>query len=114
MSPIEYGNILKTLSSKVEIDIKTDMPGISFSGVKVWGTGGAITCVSDPNIPADLIAGVTMDTWLLRTRGEPIGVLDEDGLSMRAHATLDAYTMRYGGYGNLTCNAPGANINIAR
>lgn len=114
MNYAEYANLLKMLSSKVEIDIKTDMPNISFSGIKVWGAGGAITVVPDGTIPPELIAGVTMDTWLLRSRGEPIGVLDEDGLGMLRHPTLDAYTMRYGGYGNLTCNAPGANINIAR
>lgn len=110
----EYANLLKALSAKVEIEIKTDMPDVGFSGVRVWGPRGAITVVPDQNIPAALIAGVSMDSWLLRSRGEPIGVLDDDGLTMLRSATADAYEIRYGGYGNLVCNAPGANIHIQR
>jgi len=54
-----------------------------------------------------------MDTWTLNSLGAAPHILDLDGNRMLREANNDAYEVRVGFYGNLSCNAPGYNSRVA-
>jgi hypothetical protein len=108
----KYSALEKALGSKVHyVDIKVT-PEVGFRGIMINGPRGPIKVVPDQNCPADRIFGLNMDHWKLYTLGKAVGVIDTDGLKMLRQASSDGVEVRYGFYGNIACNAPGANINI--
>lgn len=108
----KYSELEKALGSKVQyIDMKVN-PEVAFRGIMVNGPKGPIKVVADQNTPANRIFGLQMDTWRHNSLGAAVRVIDTDGLQMLRQSSSDGVEVRYGYYANLSCNAPGFNVNI--
>jgi len=115
LNPIDFGNLVTALGSKVVYDrvASSDEPSIGFKSVQLIGPKGPIDIVSDLNCPSGGGWMLTTKTWCFETlKGAP-RILNLDGNDMRASATADSYLFRIGYYGNLTCDAPGWNAYFA-
>lgn len=82
---------------------------IGFSTIKIHTSKGTVECVADRNCPSDLVYGLTMKTWQLRTLGKAVRFFDYTG-KMITMSSKDAVEARVGYRGNLLCKAPGHNI----
>lgn len=113
MSYAKYGELEKSLGSKVQyIDMQVNAE-VSFRGIVINGPRGPIRVIADQNCPANRVFGVQLDMWKCYSLGKAVRVIDTDGLQMLRQATSDGVEVRYGFYGNIGCRAPGWNINIA-
>jgi len=112
MNHKNLAKLKKALGSKVQYVDLVASPKVSFQGVLVDGENGPIKCVADKNCPAGFIAGMQMDTWKLCSIGDPVRVVDADGLNMLRQASDDGVEYRAAFYGNLGCWAPAYNINV--
>jgi hypothetical protein len=102
----------KVLYTQLGTDV-ADVGTISFSGIKINGPNGVITCLPDRNCPGFQAFMLTMSSWTLKTLGEaPMIIPYADGLQWLRVTNADAAEVRVGYYGNLECNAPGWNANI--
>ena len=117
MNFTSYAALIKTLGSRVQyVDVKHDEIDISFEGIQVITAYGKVTVLPDRNCPAQTAFLITMKTWKLRTLGRAPKILvygsydSNQGLRV---GTADAVEIRIGYYGNLTCNGPIANAQIA-
>ena len=103
---------------------------VGYSSIKLEGGTGLIDVIPDPfAASAGFTAGqstillLQKDTWSLKTVGKAVSPFDVSGNSvdpenpkdesvlLRA-PNADSYEFRCGMYGNLSCNAPGWNVNI--
>ncbi len=108
----KYSELEKALGSKVQyIDMKINAE-VAFRGIQINGPKSTIKVVPDQNCPANRVFGLQMDTWRLNSLGASVRVLDTDGLQMLRQSSSDGVEVRYGYYANVSCNAPGYNINI--
>ena len=114
MNPLDYGNFVKALGSKVIYDRSKsfDEPDIGFKAIQLQGPTGAIDVIGDVNCPKGLAYMLQLDTWALESLGAAPGILDDDGNRILRDATTDSYIVRVGYYANLTCTAPGWNAVI--
>lgn len=117
MNFTSYAALIKTLGSRVQyVDVKHDEIDISFEGIQVITAYGKVTVLPDRNCPAQVCFLIAMKTWKLRTLGRAPKILiygsydSNQGLRV---GTADAVEIRIGYYGNLTCNGPVANCQIA-
>lgn len=117
MNFTSYAALIKQLGSRVQyVDVKHDEIDISFEGIQVITAYGKITVLPDRNCPAQTCFLICMKTWKLRTLGRAPKILiygsydSNQGLRV---GTADAVEIRIGYYGNLTCNGPVANCNVA-
>lgn len=112
MSHKKFGDLKKSLGSKVQyVDLQVT-PKISFRGVLVDGDKGPIKCIPDQNCPDNRIFGVKMEFIKFYSLRKAVRVIDTDGLQMLRQATADGVECRYGFYGNLGVRGTGAMINI--
>lgn len=108
----KYSELEKALGSKVQyIDMKVN-PEVAFRGIMINGPKGPIKVVPDQNCPANRVFGLQMDSWRHNSLGAAVRVLDTDGLQMLRQSSQDGVEVRWGYYSNVSCNAPGFNINI--
>lgn len=108
----KYAELEKSLGSKIQyIDMSVNAQ-VAFRGIMINGVRGPVRVVADQNCPADRIYGLKLDSWKLATLGEPVRVIDTDGLSMLRQASADGVECRYGFYGNMYTNCPAGNISI--
>ena len=117
MNFTSYAALIKTLGSRVQyVDVKHDEIDISFEGIQVITAYGKVTVLPDRNCPAQTAFLICMKTWKLRTLGRAPKILiygsydSNQGLRV---GTADAVEIRIGYYGNLTCNGPVANCQVA-
>lgn len=112
MNSLKYSELVKSLGSKVQYVDMAVTAKISFRGVLIQGQKGDIRCVPDQNCPMNRVFGVQLDSWKHNSLGSAVRVLNSDGLQMLRVGNADALEVRHGYYANLSCNAPGWNINI--
>lgn len=117
MNFVSYAALIKTLGSRVQyVDVKHDEIDISFEGIQVITAYGKVTVLPDRNCPPQTCFLIAMKTWKLRTLGRAPKILiygsydSNQGLRV---GNADAVEIRIGYYGNLTCNGPVANCQIA-
>lgn len=117
MNFTSYAALIKQLGSRVQyVDVDHDEIDISFEGIQVITAYGKITVLPDRNCPAQTAFLICMKTWKLRTLGRAPKILiygsydTNQGLRV---GTADAVEIRIGYYGNLTCNGPVANCQVA-
>lgn len=107
----QYGNLEKSLGSKVQyVDLKVGE--IGFRGININGPKRTVTCVPDQNCPGNRIHGVGMDSVKLCSLGEPVRVLNSDGLQFLRQASADGVEIRYGNYLNFACWSPKDLITV--
>lgn len=112
MNPINYSSFVIELGSKV-LRETVEVAKTGFSTIKIYHDGGEALVVSDPYCPANRAFGVQMDTWKLNSIGPTVDIFDRDtDQEMLRLSAADAYELRCGSYCNMSCSAPGYNINI--
>lgn len=114
MNPLDWAKLVKALGAKVVYDRSSplDMPDIAFKAVQLEGPDSPIKVISDLNCPLGTAYMVQLDTLNMESLGEAPMILDFDGLTIQRNPTADAYDVRIGYYGNMTCEAPGWNASI--
>jgi len=120
INPVSYQTLVKQLTSQgvyqmVKAKINEDV-SISFKALVLPTANGEISILQDRNVPSQSAYVVTLKTWKLRTLGKcpqfltyP-GFYDQLGIPVPGD---DAIQLQIGYYGNLTCNAPGANAIVS-
>jgi len=120
INPISYQALVKQLTSQgvyqmIKAKINEDV-SISFKALVLPTANGEIAILQDRNCPAQTAYIITLKTWKLRTLGKcpqfltyP-GFYDQLGIPVPGS---DAIQLQIGYYGNLTCNAPGANAVVS-
>ena len=88
------------------------MAAIAFNGIEIYYAGGSAKVIGDRNCPKGRAFGVTMNTWKLNSLGNAVRLFEADGLKMLRSSNSDALDIRAFGYLNLSCTAPGRNIQI--
>lgn len=120
INPVSYQTLVKQLTSQgvyqmVKAKINEDV-SISFKALVLPTANGEIAILQDKNVQSQTAWIITLKTWKLRTLGKcpqfityP-GFYDQLGIPVPGS---DAIQLQIGYYGNLTCNAPGANANVS-
>jgi len=120
VNPVSYQSLVKQLTSQgvyqmIKAKINEDV-NISFKALVLPTANGEIAILQDRNCPSQTAYVITLKTWKLRTMGKcpqfltyP-GFYDQLGIPVPG---ADAIQLQIGYYGNLTCNAPGANAVVA-
>lgn len=113
INPVSYQVLLKQLTSQANyVSIKHDEIDISFKALVLPTANGEIAILQDRNCQAQTAWVITLKTWKFRSLGKTPqfltfpGFYDQIGFPVPGS---DAVELRVGYYGNLTCNAPGAN-----
>lgn len=116
MNPQDFGDLRKSLGSKVEYDVarSPDVASISFRTLVLQGTQGPIKIVSDRNCPQGVAYLLQMDTWVLASLGPAPKILANDamGLQFLWDQSADSIEIRAGYYANLGCYCPGYNMRV--
>lgn len=120
VNPVSYQTLVKQLTAQgvyqmIKAKINEDV-SISFKALVLPTSNGEIAILQDRNCPSQTAYIVTLKTWKLRTLGKcPMfltypGFYDQLGIPVPGS---DAIQLQIGYYGNLTCNAPGANCVVS-
>ena len=113
LSHTDHGALAKAMGSRIQIiDVKVT-PTIGFRGFEFQGPKGVVKVFADKNINQGDSWAVKLNTWKLHSLGKAWRPLDTDGLKMLRQGTADGVEVRYGGYMQLGCNAPGYNMYVA-
>lgn len=105
-----YGDLEKSLGSKVQYVNNQVMANIGFQGIKVNHNKGVMTLYADQNAVSDVVHMLTMSTWELQSIGDAPFVQTGDGNTWLRQAAADSMEMRIAYYAQLVCNAPGWNL----
>lgn len=110
----KYTELQNSLGSKVQyVNVTSkDVANISFTGIKIIAPKAVMTVLPSAYLEANTGYMVQMDTWALRSLGQHIRPLMQDGNKMLRSADADAYEARFGYYSQLGCAAPGWNARI--
>lgn len=111
MHPLRFAELIRESMSKLVRDDSTSQ-SIGVTAFKIQTPAGEQTVFADPQCQPDVAWMITKDSWELVSTGTLPEIFDED-LRMLRESTLDAYEVRLGGYGQLGCHYPGANVRIA-
>jgi hypothetical protein len=115
LNPLDMSNFINQLGSKrtIPIDARSaDKPTVGYRGVMIHGASGPITVLSDPMCQKGKAWMLTQDTWEIWSLGEVPRVLNRDGQETLREASADADELRVGGYLQMVCTKPNANVNI--
>ena len=115
MNPLDFAALQKALGSKVQY-VRTDVQMdavISFEGIMVQGPTGPIRVYAERHVPRGRMFLLQLDTWTLKSLGEPVRVFDADGIQALRSPNRDGLDIRMNGYMNLACHAPGFNGQFA-
>lgn len=120
VNPVSYQVLVKQLTSQgvyqmIKAKINEDV-SISFKALVLPTANGEIAILQDRNVQSQGAWVITLKSWKLRTLGKcpqfltyP-GFYDQLGIPVPGS---DAIQLQIGYYGNLTCNAPGANAFVS-
>lgn len=116
INPVSYQTLVKQLTSQANyVSIKHDEIDISFKALVLPTANGEIAILQDRNCPSQTAYIITLKTWKMRSLGKVPqfltfpGFYDQLGFPVPGS---DAVELRVGYYGQLTCNAPGANAVV--
>lgn len=120
INPVSYQTLVKQLTSQgvyqmIKAKINEDV-SISFKALVLPTANGEVAILQDRNCPSQIAYIITLKSWKLRTLGKCPQFLTYPGFYDQLGIPLvgaDAIQLQIGYYGNLTCNAPGANAVVA-
>ena len=118
MSFKDFSNLVTTLGAKQQyiqhtnVDVKDPGVSVGYSGVKIIGATGPMTVVPDVNCPVGKAFVLQMDTWKLKSLGEPARLFDGDSLTVIRDPSGDNVIVRCVSYAQLSCRAPGWNAVV--
>jgi hypothetical protein len=111
-----YSDLVSALSAKGIVNFlditMNDEPSIGFKGVKIIGANGDIDVIPDYACPSSMAAGTKISDWVFGSVGEPVAVLNSDGLEFLRLGTADGLEGRFGSYSNLVPKSPRDNCNV--
>jgi hypothetical protein len=112
----------KTYFQNVDAKVMSSDGNIGYSTIKIEGPTGTIDVIPDPFCPSTQIFILQKDTWSLKTVGKAVSPfdfntekpssMDDEKATLLRTVNSDSYEFRCGMYGNLSCSAPGWNVNI--
>ncbi len=114
----DFSNLVKSVGSKQQYlqytDVKVEEPGVSvgFSALTLVGPRGPLKVIPDQNCPAGSAFLLQLDTWKLKSLGEPARVFDGDSLTVIRDPSGDNLLVRCVSYTQLSCRAPGWNAIV--
>lgn len=114
----DFSNLVKAVGSKQQFiqytDVKVEEPGVSvgFSALTLIGPRGPIKVIPDQNCPSGKAYLLQLDTWKLKSLGEPARVFDGDSLTVIRDPSGDNLLVRCVSYTQLSCRAPGWNAVV--
>jgi hypothetical protein len=114
-NPRDIAQMKKQLGGKAtypRTEMKSTIAGVSFSAIEVDGDDGPIKLMTSPFVSRNKGFLLDMDTFALESLGPAPQMLDFDGPNFLRVANDDAYEVRFGLYGNMSCNVPVASIAI--
>jgi hypothetical protein len=115
MNQNQYLKLLKSNVNRVFLPggaIQTEIPELSFRGIKVENDGGQSVVMPDRFCGANRIYGLHMPSWSYIHLGEPVEMYGQDGLDGLREPMLDAKGYRFFSFGNTVCDEPNANVTI--
>lgn len=108
MGPNTYNKLVKTMNTKVFVDITTEHPDIGFRGVSLTGGSGTADVFADPNCPEGDAYLINSDDWEIMYAGDDLVYVEEsDGLMFRRVANADQWQTDIVTCCALVCQAPG-------
>ncbi len=115
-NPRDIAQWKKQLTGKVmyeRCDVKGTMAGVSFKGISIDGDNGPINVMTSPFIGRNKAYLLAKDSFCLQSLGPAPQMLDFDSNNFLRVASDDAYEVRFGMYGNQSCDSPSASIRIS-
>ena len=113
VNPLDLQNLKKALGSDIVYDrVQSPIAGVSFKSIQYDGANGPMNIIADPFCPRNKAFMLQMSSWELSTLGPAPQMLDWDNNDFLRVNDNDQYEVRFGHYGQLICNNPGANIVI--
>lgn len=113
MGPNTYNKLVKTISTKVFVDIETETPGVGFRGIRVTGGSGTADVFADPNCPEGSAYLINIENWSLMYAGDDLVYVDEtDGLMFRKVSGEDTWQTDLVCCAALVCDAPGHQCHV--
>lgn len=120
INPVSYQTLVKQLTSQgvyqmIKAKINEEV-SISFKALVLPTANGEIAILQDRNCPSQTAYIITMKSFKLRTLGKCPQFLTYPGFYDQIGQPVfgdDAVQLQIGYYGNLTCNAPGANAVVS-
>lgn len=112
MNPIDWGNLLNEVGSHMVIQVPTDIPAVSFEGLKLYSGIGAMKILADPACPRYRAHMLEIDKWEIWSLGDVPKILDRDGMQSLREPNADADELRVGGRLQLVCKNPSRNSVI--
>jgi hypothetical protein len=111
MNHTDFNRLKNELGTKIMyVDVKANTEAaINFKGIMLNGSRGVVTVLPDRDCPSGEFFMLTMPTWYLLSRGEPVQLFQADGQRVLREANDDAVTARVVSYTQLGCAAPGWN-----
>ncbi len=114
-NPRDIAQWKKQLSGKETFprtEMKSTLANVSFSAIEFAGDNGPIKIMTTPFLARNTAYLLEMDSFALETIGPAPQMLNYDGPNFLRVANDDAYEVRFGFYGNISCNKPVASIKI--
>ncbi len=114
-NPRDIAQWKKQLSGKETFprtEMKTTVAGVSFSAIEYAGDNGPIKLMTSPFLARNTGYLLDMDSFALESIGPAPQMLNYDGPNFLRVANDDAYEVRFGFYGNISCNKPVSSIKI--
>ena len=115
-NPRDIAQWKKQLSGKETFprtEMKSTVAGVSFSAIEYAGNNGPIKIMTSPFLSRNTAYLLEMDSFALESIGPAPQMLNYDGPNFLRVANDDAYEVRFGFYGNISCNKPVASIQIS-
>lgn len=114
MNDLNFLDLVLSLGSRVRYaDTKTEV-GVGFTGVKVHTGNGEIEVYADPNCPANVAYGLTLEDWEIAGPGKFPFIDAEDGNKLLREDSSDSYEGRIKGYYQVVCKKPHRQVRLAQ
>lgn len=115
MNPTDYQRLAILLQTQVRYE-STNFGAVSFENIRINGVNGqGVRIFSDPHQPRGQARLNTMDTWEVRSIGELVQLVDDDGNQAVRDPNADSFQIRNRSWPQLICHSPkdnGVVVNI--
>jgi hypothetical protein len=111
MNPQRIGYLIREAGSKV-VHAPDASKKLGTRTIGLYTPSGEVKVYGDASCPINDCYVLTSKTWKMVSTGTFPEIFSED-LRMLRDSDADAYEVRMGGYGNLSCSDPGANARIS-
>ena len=110
INPIRWGQFARSIGARGDRfrDVKSDEARVSYKAITVVGPAGDVDVLSDGGVGVNDAFALTINTWKYGFVGKVVGLVEEDGLTIR-RGTADDWNFEVLSRGNIGCKAPGKN-----